>query len=142
MIKVDVQSAGLEADLQHAIAGLKDASPLMKKWGAFTEHKLKEGFAAQRDPMGKPWADLSPKTWRYKRSGAILRENGDLASSIMHFNVGPHSVDAGSRGVSYAIYHQTGTRKMAQRKIVGLNPAWMPKYQSLAEKYVQSITGG
>ena len=99
------------------------------------ERETRLNFARESDPDGKPWTPLRPSTLRRKRTRAILRETGSLAASVMM--QGP----SGRRvrivvGVAYGIYHQTGTVRMAQRKILGISEdRHVPKIRQIFERH-------
>jgi phage gpG-like protein len=81
--------------------------------------------------FGGGWAPLAPSTIadRVRKgygAGPILYRTGALANSLSGDNSGaikevtPASVTVGT-AVPYAGYHQTGTKKMPMRRIIGLS---------------------
>ena len=107
----------------------------LRRAGLFMERETKLNFARESDPDGQPWAPLKPSTLRRKKTRAILRETGSLAASISMQGPSDNQVRVAA-GIEYGIYHQTGTRKMTQRKILGINESrHVPKIQKIFESY-------
>ena len=106
----------------------------IRKATLFMERETKLNFARETDPDGQPWTALSAATLRYKRTGAILRETSTLANSVAgesNGNIGRVRV-----GTDYGIFHQTGTRKMSQRKIIGISESrHIPKIEKIFEDH-------
>lgn len=119
------------SDLKQRTANLK--KPLHES-GAYLKRETQLNFARESDPDGKPWAPLKPSTLRRKRTRAILRESGSLAGSITFRTQSPRVRIV--VGVAYGIYHQTGTVKMAQRKILGISEdRHVPKIRQIFERH-------
>lgn len=127
---LEVRISGIEG----AIASLEEVNLDRLDMGeiaSFMEAEHRRYFAEEAGPDG-PWAGLAPSTLSQKRSGAILRE-----TSVMAGSVASHASDleAGvSVGQDYAIFHQTGTSKMSQRKIVGFRPDHPAKILRILER--------
>lgn len=101
----------------------------------YMERETKLNFARQSDPDGAPWAPLAASTLRRKKTGAILRKTGALAGSVQ----GRPSGLSGTVtvGIDYGIYHQTGTSKMPQRKIIGISEGrHVPKIRQIFEDHL------
>ncbi|MGD1952059.1 MAG: phage virion morphogenesis protein [Leptolyngbyaceae cyanobacterium] len=100
----------------------------------FMERETKLNFARETDPDGKPWSALSANTLRTKRTNAILRETSTLANSVAgesNGNIGRVRV-----GTDYGIFHQTGTSRMPQRKIIGISESrHIPKIEKIFEDH-------
>lgn len=113
--RVSVQPVAVLADR------LQDFREPLQESGAYLESKAKERSNKEVDPSGNPWKPLRPATIAAKRSrGAplqILRDSGILVASIA-FILSRNQVRVGP-SVEYAIWHQTGTRRMPQRRIMG-----------------------
>ena len=100
----------------------------------FMERETKLNFARETDPDGNPWSALSPSTLRYKRTNAILRETGMLANSVAGESSG--NIGRVRVGAEHGIWHQTGTRKMPQRKIIGISESrHIPKIEKIFEDH-------
>lgn len=107
----------------------------VKEATLFLERETKLNFVRQSDPDGAAWAPLRPSTLRRKRTGAILRETGALANSVTSQAGGLSGTV--SVGIEYGLYHQTGTSKMAQRKIIGISESrHVPKIKQIFEEHL------
>ena len=136
MIRITIEAASTLRAISRLHRKAKALDVPLRKAGLFLERETKLNFAQESDPDGKPWAPLKPSTLRRKRrTRAILRETGSLAASVMM--QGPN----GGRvrilvGVAYGIYHQTGTVRMAQRKILGISEdRHVPKIRQIFERH-------
>lgn len=136
MIEIQVKGEGAIEAVRKLAKKTSDLSKPMQQAGLYMERETKLNFAKQSDPDGAAWAALKPSTLRRKRSGAILRETSALMGSI--------SMSAGATearimaGTAYGIYHQAGTSKMAQRKIIGIGDRHIPKIRQIFEQHFQS----
>lgn len=101
----------------------------------FMERQTKLNFAKESDPDGKKWAALSPNTLRQKKTNAILRETSASANSIASTSAG--LIGAVSASTEYGIYHQTGTKKMPQRKFLGISESKdVPKIKQIVSDHL------
>ena len=132
-IKIDAKSV-LKA-LRKKAAKAKTLDKPLRESGVYMARVTRLNFAQESDPDGKPWAPLKPSTLRSKATSAILRESGATAGSIMMKGPSGNAVTV-SVGTEQAIYHQTGTSKMAQRKIIGISESkHVPRIQKIFESY-------
>ena len=83
---------------------------------------LKSNFDAERDPYGQKWA---PRKKEPKDGHAVLYEKGNLYRSG-DVNVKKDGVLEIRYGERYSVFHQGGTRRMAQRLLVPLEERGMP----------------
>ena len=100
----------------------------------YMERETKLNFAQESDPDDVPWAPLMPSTLRSKRTSSILRETSTGANSVA-------SEASGFRGrvyisTGYMLYHQTGTRKMAQRKVIGIGARHQKDILKIFERHL------
>ena len=119
MFGIDLETSG-NTNINELAAKLNNLQQPLGEIGAFLERKAKLRFVAETDPTGKKWAPLRPSTLRYKKTRTILRETGAMAASI-GFRVAGNAVFV-KPSVDYAIYHQTGTARMAARPFMGFEP--------------------
>jgi phage gpG-like protein len=124
---IDLRFAGA-AQLTRRLHAMETAVTDMRPaWDVLRERFIKNmsrTFAAEGGNSGK-WSPLSPQygAWKMKRySGKkILQRTGDLLNSVtseLAIDIrGPQTMILGSDS-SYGGYHQTGTRKMPQRKMI------------------------
>ena len=121
MLEIDVSTNSVRA-VDEVQAKLRNFRPALGEVGAYLERKAQQRFKQQRDPTGKPWADLKPATWARKKTRMILQEStsgGLLGSSA--FNVGADEVRI-KPSAKYGIFHQTGTKNMGARPFMGFEP--------------------
>jgi phage virion morphogenesis protein len=111
---------------------LKDVAPFLRKAVLYQERSTKLNFAKQSDPDGIKWAALSANTLKVKRSGAILRETSALVGSINSTISGDVGIITASQ--NYGIFHQTGTRKMPQRKFLGISDRDRQEIMNIAQR--------
>lgn len=95
---------------------------------------IKEGFATETDPYGKPWAGL-----KY-RSGKILQDTGRLRSSFKVAGVTRRGFRVNA-SANYAAFHQEGTsRGLPARRMVpdGRLPAeWKTAFVKAADVFMK-----
>jgi phage gpG-like protein len=133
-------------DLRRQLAGL--ASPALKLRMATNlaeeaRTQIANGFRAERDPYGKPWAPLK------QRQGMILQDTGRMRASVA-----TQATEDGFRidmPVVYAPPHQYGRGRggkgLPQRQMIpmestgGIGPIWGPAFDRTAkgilERYAQ-----
>lgn len=101
---------------------VKNLEPPLQGWGGYMEEETEKQFVSQVDPDGQPWAALAPSTLEQKRRQGypddILTRTRKMRRSVKAI--------ASSRSVEIRIdfpaqFHQEGTDKMPQRRILGLN---------------------
>jgi phage gpG-like protein len=98
-----------------------------------------QGFADERDPYGIPWAPLKV------RQGKILQDTARLKRSWHRKRIDAAGFTIGS-GVSYASFHQEGTRRLPPRKMVpdagNLPPRWRKAIvQAAVEAFDEHFNG-
>jgi len=95
----------------------------------------KQGFAAEKDPFGSPWAPIK------HRKGKILQDTARMKNSFFVGAVGPGGFRFGTN-VKYAGFHQTGTSKMPRRMMVpesDLPPRWLEAFHDTAEEVLLDL---
>jgi phage gpG-like protein len=137
MFRFRLEIAG-EVQMDRGIArfadGLSDYRPI---WPVIEDDfyaQVKDQFKTEGEEGGEKWAPLSPEYAGYKEAHfpgkPILERTGELTASLTNPN-DPNTVrieerkslTLGSR-VPYAIYHQTGTKKMPARPEIKLTEAF------------------
>lgn len=130
MAAIKIDTSGLDS----WIARFQNKSALFSAIGAYADVKLQEGQSAGRDPYGAGW---TPK----KDGGAsTLRDTGALEAS-RSWSSSSSSARVGY-GAAYAQFHQTGTSKMVQRRLVpdeGLPGSWKSELDRLVETWASSL---
>ncbi len=79
--------------------------------------ELKKEFADGKDPYGKPWAPLKPSTIKSGRKPPPLTAGGTLRDGTEAKPMAGAGIQV-TVGAPYGVFHQTGTSKMAARKIL------------------------
>lgn len=93
------------------------------------------------DPSGKPWAPLSPQTVARKRHGSrTMVDTGRLMSSVAMDVVGDEARI--SIPVPYAAHHQSGTSKMPQRQLVGLEGQHLQEVVETIDDFITDLFRG
>lgn len=106
--------------------------------------QIKAQFATEGAEGGEKWAELSPEYAKWKEvhfeGKPILQRSGDLMASLTSPNdanavyiEGRKTLTVGSK-VSYAIYHQKGTKKMPARPEIQMSE----NFKRMAMKNVQA----
>ena len=134
MIKVDID---LDLPLR-----LNFNSQVYNLIGMAIYSHIKENFVNEKDVKGKRFAPLKSSTIKQKqRQGKIpykiLRDTGQLLNSLNYKTIN-NGVVIGY-DVPYAIYHEYGTRKMAQRKILPTDESEIPlkEIESIVLSYLK-----
>ena len=101
-----------QASIRELHRRVRNLRPLLQEIGEEMVEATKERFRTQRDPQGRPWRPLSPKTRKYKRKNQdkILTLDARLRNSIV-YQVRGNAVAWGSSLV-YAAAHQLGVDQM------------------------------
>ncbi len=80
------------------------------------ENYNRENWPKQRDPVTlKPWAPRKAPTGTWP----VLRKTGEMQDTTK-FKVGKTPMDFIAKTVNYGPFHQYGTKKMAQRRWLGI----------------------
>ena len=123
MFKVDVKID--QKEIKKITGRLQNVEPPLKTIARKQLDKIENQFRTHTDPDGNKWAELKPSTLRTKKVNRdrILTRSGEMSKSFKS-EVTRNSLRIYSDS-EIANYHQTGTKKMAQRKIVGFsNKDW------------------
>lgn len=135
--------------LENFQASLADNSEVLAAIADDLREMVSDQFATEGRAGGTPWAELAPSTLRRSRGrrAGILYSTGALLGSLGAIGAPGHveqlhrqSLLFGSR-LPYAIFHQTGTRRMPARPIIALSgertERWLEIVRSgIAEKAV------
>lgn len=103
-------------------------------------HKLIiAGFVGKQDPYGRRWAPRRPTpAWVVRAFGPMNHPLLDKSGKMIDgFRVRATATGLRATTVSYAGFHQSGTRKMVARKLVpdsrmGMGPTWGNAYLRVA----------
>jgi phage gpG-like protein len=115
IVRIQVDSALLDAALNRVIARIERPVELLHNMGAVMERNIELRFITKEDPTGVPWqalADSTIKSYKHKYGGSIpgslLERSREMLNSL-GYNVTGISLEIGF-GVAYAGYHITGTK--------------------------------
>jgi phage gpG-like protein len=117
-------------DLLRFASNIEDARPAFSRIARLFEEAAREQFATEGSAGGEPWAPLAESTLRSKPPGkGILENSGRLLNSLVFGGVagagdavrflGAQEMRWGTN-VPYAAFHQHGTSRMPQRRVVKL----------------------
>jgi phage gpG-like protein len=81
---------------------------------------IDENWTNNRDALGRPWTELSPRTILDKGHGSILEDTGEMQDSLYASRNGPFSVEIGVADGKINI-HEYGTETIPPRPV--LQPA-------------------
>ena len=92
------------------------------------------------DPQGRPWAPLKEATLRSRRRKGrqdqpVLSDSRTLRNSIESSSTNDEVIIG--TNVEYAKYHQEGTSRMPQRKILGLSESVRRRIRSLIQRVLR-----
>jgi phage virion morphogenesis protein len=134
-----VNLAGLEAELRGLgiDPATADFSRALNITAVYLAGMTKRNFTGSHDPDGSPWPPLkNPSRRRGGRSAKPLVDRGLLMASVSAQGGGsvrdvtPRSLEFGTN-VSYAGYHQFGTRTIPARRFLGITDAMAKRIEEL-----------
>ena len=139
MISIELDGRQTKAILKRYKSRVQNLEPPLKGWGNYMEQETERQFATETDPDGVRWAALAPSTLAQKRRlgypDSILTRTGKMRNSVVAI-ADARSVLIGV-DVPYAIFHQRGTRKMPQRRILGMNDKREQKLRKLIRVWIR-----
>lgn len=92
------------------------------------------------------WAPLKPSTIKRKGNSMVLIDTGAMLSSVNISKLTQDSVEVDvpfggkTRNPKVPVFHQEGTKRMPQRKIIEVTPRLKQALASTLEKWVSDIT--
>lgn len=152
MIQITFDMGGVEVVKQQFATYGADVSDLTPAWTEIADDVQAQfalNMASEGAVFGHGWAPLQPNTIaeRVRKgygAGPILWRTGELGQSLSGDGgmaikeVTPTSMTVGT-SVPYATYHQTGTKKMPQRKIIGLSFAARSQVVRVLADYIRLL---
>lgn len=123
----------------------QDARPL---WDALADRfvtSARSQFRTEGAYASGGWAPLSPAygAWkaRHYPGAGILHRDGDLERSVTSRPIDVEVIEPGfmvlGTGVEYATYHQHGTDRMPQRRIIELTENQRREWVRLMQRFIQ-----
>ncbi len=129
-------------------AGVSDLSPAFEEVGIDVREILVEQFARE----GNGWTPLTPAYAVQKRrrwgDKTILRASDRGYESLTNRNAPDNITEIGPREAAYGTsvfymrFHQTGTRRMAQRKIFALTEENKRRITRTMQRYLVKVARG
>ncbi len=153
MFRVRMVVAGvveMDRGLARFTDGVSDWRPIWPVFGDSFYAHLRAHFESEgEEGLGGKWTPLNSAYAAWKAvhfpGKKILQRTGALAASLSRreaagavFQPMPRSLTIGS-AVTYAIYHQTGTRRMPQRKEIALDEPVKRELMRIAQMYLIQI---
>lgn len=126
---------------------LVDQAPALAQIADDFREMMARQFASQGSAEGTPWAPLAPSTLRRRRtSPSILYATGALLRSLTEPGAAGHveeledqSLTLGS-GLPYALYHQTGTRRLPARPLIVLSGTRAERWTEIVRRGLEEKT--
>lgn len=81
------------------------------------KQNIEENWDRNRDALGRPWQELSPRTILNKGHASILEESGEMRDSVFARRKGPFSVEVGVADPKVQ-FHEHGTETIPPRPVV------------------------
>ncbi len=123
-LTLQLDDKGLQRDLRARLEQLADKTAILKSIGEEMLPRINKRFQDEKDPEGKSWPALAPRTIeaRLKKYGnaplTILRMRGHLAGAINYQISGATlKIGTGSEVEDYAAIHQFGGEAGRGRKV-------------------------
>lgn len=146
-----------------SIGRRENLEQLARRLGATAIKLLADEFRLGRDPYGQPWAPVYRRRRRDRRSrarrlaaGQAVKADKPLVDTGRLRAAATAASAVQSRGsivrvvipVSYARYHQSGTRHITRRQIIpeartgGLGPIWGRAFNAEAKAFLRQLLKG
>lgn len=138
-IRVEAKTVGIDRKLAAAAKKLENKSAMLVEFGEMGEAGAKQAFAQSATPGGAAWPDLKASTWRRKTSGRMLWESGAMAGSYAAKPPSGDSVEVGSEGIPYTIWHHKGTSRMAARRVLPMPSYLRPRMNAIARRHLADL---
>jgi phage gpG-like protein len=130
-----------------SVQDVADQAPALARVADDFREMMARQFASEGRAEGTPWPELSPATLRRQRARTpILYKTGALLRSLAEPGAAGHveelegySLTLGSR-LPYALYHQTGTRRLPARPIIVLSGARSERWTEIVRQQIAEKT--
>lgn len=119
LIRIDVNDRAVTEGLRELQRIAGDLRPALAEIGATLESRIHQRFDLKEAPEGTPWPDWSPVTAARRAAegrGSLLEHTRRMRDSLSYL-VESDAVLVGF-GRPYAVYHETGTRRMPRRGLL------------------------
>lgn len=126
---------------------LADQAPALARVADDFREMIAQQFASEGRAEGTPWPELAPATLRRRQANTpILYKTGALLRSLREPGAAGHveelegySLTLGSR-LPYAVFHQTGTRRLPARPIIVLSGARSERWTEIVRQQIAEKT--
>lgn len=139
MIKIEIERSQVDGLLKKYGSRLRNLEPPLRGFANYFLTETEKQFVSEKDPEGNRWADLAPSTLAEKRRlgypDDILTRTGKMRKSVDAIATAKTLVIR--MRSEYAIFHQEGTSKMPQRKILGMNDKRRERLAKLIRVYLK-----
>jgi phage gpG-like protein len=134
--------------VENALAGfqesLADQQPALAAIADDFREMIAQQFASEGRAEGTPWPPLAPATLRRRRgltpilyqTGALLRSLSEPGATGHVEEIEDYSLTLGSR-LPYAVFHQTGTRRLPARPIIVLSGARSERWTEIVRREIE-----
>lgn len=124
---------------------LVNSKPVFRTIGEHMMDIINEQFRSEGKRSTGGWAPLKESTIEAKGHAGILVDSGDLFRSLTRrgdrgniFTVQPNLLRLGTT-LDYAVFHQKGTNRMPQRKIIEFTEVDRRHFMKIIQRYM--VTG-
>lgn len=142
-----LDTRNLERTLAAFQASLADFSEAQTRIADDFRELITEQFATEGRAGRTPWAPIAPSTARRRgRASPVLYSSGALFASLRDPGAPGHVEEADTRSLtlgsrlSYALYHQTGTRRMPARPIIVLSGGRVERWVEIVRQQIDKKT--
>lgn len=141
-IKVIIDDKRMQSVLASLDHGFSDFRPLLNDFSEVQLKSADEAFKTRGGNIGQPWKTLKMQTIKQKikigKNIDILQRSGKMRKSFRVSKLNKNELEI-ENTVSYFKYHQTGTRKMPQRQMLGHSPALIKRYEIAFIDYILKL---
>lgn len=136
--KVKITTQSTIAELERVEARTNNLAIPFVNYGRWFVKQTDKQFDRGVDPDNVPWVKLKPSTLARKKalgySQKILIARGDTRNTLAH-KATKTGVEVYIEGT--AEYHQYGTRRIPERRIIGVNQERLDKLEELLTNWIQ-----
>lgn len=137
--RVRIDDTELKALLGKISKSCRNLEPPLTGWGNKLLEQTRAQFDSETDPDGDRWVALSPTTLRSKAAkgqpSSILTATSAMRQSF-RIRVAAMQLDLLSDS-PYLKYHQRGTTRMPQRKVLGVTPERKNEGAGIVRSYIK-----
>lgn len=144
MLSISVDAREFKQYTKSIKSNLSNLEIPFNSFGKYMLRETKKQVANEIDPDGNRYAPLSRSTVVYKArkrlSPNILKATGKMGDSY-RYRADKKSLEV-QNIAPYSAYHQSGTERMPQRRIFGMNHARMKEQKSIFTVWLRGRKSG